>query len=133
MDVKSLPRPERWPSAFCRERVKTACQKYSRINACRLEGDPQAHTVPQCGPGNGYTGAFSKISSSFRGFCANGHVTSNTRTSFRFDVLLTVTLTAAANSAGSTVAQPRNSQLFCIGENLRLWCSAKKRKMPTAQ
>jgi len=106
-------------------------RKNSRINACRLEGVPQGYTVPQCGPGNGYTGAFSGISSSFQGFCANGHVTSNTGTSSRFDVLLTVTLTAATNSAGSTVAQLRDSWLFRKDENLRLRCSAKKRKMPT--
>lgn len=107
--------------------------KNSRINACRLVGVPQVHPGPQCGPGNGYTGAFSGISSSFRGFCANGHVTSNTGTSSRFDVLLTATLTAAANSAGSTTAQLRNSQLFRKGENLKLWYSAEKMRMPTAQ
>ena len=100
----------------------------SRIKACRLGGVPLVHTVPQCGPGNGYTGAFSGISSSFLNFCANGHVMSNTRASSRFDILLTVMLTAATNSVGSTAAQLRNTQPFRKSKEVRLqlWCREKE-------
>ena len=114
-------------------KARQGVRKKSRINACRLVGVPQGHTGPQCGPGNGYTGAFSGISSSLQGFCANGHVTSNTGTSSRFDVLFAVTLRAATGSVRSTAAQLRDFQLCRKGKNLRLRCSAEKRKIPTAQ
>lgn len=86
------------------------------------------YIVPQCGPGRRKTRAFDGIQTFFQGFCAIGRVTSLYRTGFGFDVLLSSTFTAAANSAAPTVAWQRNSRFFCKRGEQRYQNSTEKKK-----
>ena len=88
---------------------------------------------PQCGPKKQKTRAFDGLLSSFQGFCAISHVTSNMGDGSRFDVLLPSMLTAATNSAVSTVAWQKNSWLFCKRGKQRCQNSNREKgNLPTA-
>ena len=48
--------------------VNRGGRNYSRIKACRLDGVPLVHTVPQCGPGKQKTDDWARNSYVFRNF-----------------------------------------------------------------